>query len=143
MSKKKTTVDETAEQPEDGPPETAEETESVGQAAPDEVAEAEAADQGAITLGVFALEVVQKPTTTTDHLQQTLTGMMIVNVRLEVFGEGPDPFGKQGNLDFSRPGVGVASLVFTDYFSFAINAEAHELRFSLGCHKRRDINHSL
>jgi hypothetical protein len=49
------------------------------------------------------------PSTLTDELQQATLRVMVVLVLSQVLCEAIDPFSEQGYLDFSRPGIALAS----------------------------------
>jgi folate-dependent tRNA-U54 methylase TrmFO/GidA len=58
------------------------------------LAEAEAANQIAVAIRVRALEMVKQTTTPAHHFQEALTGVVIMNVCLEMIGKGLDACGK-------------------------------------------------
>ena len=62
-------------------------------------------DHGAIPVDVLGLEIVQEPTALADQHEQAATRMVILRVHLEVLGEIRNPFRKQSDLNFGRPGI--------------------------------------
>jgi hypothetical protein len=57
-------------------------------------------DQGPVFLNIFIFEIVEKTAPLANQFQQPLTGMMILLVDLEMFGEILDSIGQQSNLHF-------------------------------------------
>ncbi len=78
------------------------------------VAKAKISDDLAVPFDVRALEVVEQPTTTADHLQQALPAVMILGVGTEVTGQVVDVIGENRDLDLRRPGIGVVRAVLLD-----------------------------
>ena len=74
----------------------------------------EAGNDRAVTLHVRLLQVVQQLTPLADHAQQTLAGMMIVGVFLEMAGQVVDARGQQRDLHFGGTGVAVTLPVPAD-----------------------------
>ena len=77
-------------------------------------AQAETLDQGAVTLDVDLLQVVEKTTTIADHEQQTATGVVIVLVELQVLGEIGNALGEQCDLDLRGARVTLMGSVLSD-----------------------------
>ena len=75
------------------------------------LADAQAANQIGVALGVLALQVVQQAAALADQLEQAAARVMIFRVRLEVLGEIADAFAENGDLNFRRAGVGVVGAV--------------------------------
>ena len=73
---------------------------------------------GAVTLNVFLLQVVQQAATLVNHADQTTTGVVIVDVSLEVRLQTFDVSGQQSNLNFRGTSVVFATGVLGDDFSF-------------------------
>ena len=88
--------------------------------------QAQATDQGAVTSGVFALQVIQQLTTLVDHTDQTTTGVVVFFVGLEVALQLVDVGGQQSNLHFRATGIAGGLLVIGNDLSFFFNAEGHE-----------------
>lgn len=55
-------------------------------------AQAQSLDEGPVALLIFTAEVSQKPSATTDQLQQTTARVMVVNVQLKVLNQLIDAF---------------------------------------------------
>ena len=66
------------------------------------------ADDGAITLDIDVLEIVQEATATPYEHQKATTTVVILLVHLEVGRQVIDPIGKQGNLHLGRTRIVVA-----------------------------------
>src|SRR4029079_14631557 len=71
----------------------------------DLLTDAERLDHGAIAVDVLGLEIVQEATALADQHEQAATRMVILRVHLEVLGEIRNPFRKQSDLHFGRPGI--------------------------------------
>jgi hypothetical protein len=71
-------------------------------------------DQGAVTLHIYFLQVVQEVPPLTYEFQETPAGMVILHVGLEMLREVIDPLAQDGDLDLGRPGVRGMSLVPLD-----------------------------
>ena len=78
----------------------------------------EAGNDRAVTLHVRLLQVVQQLTPLADHAQQTLAGMMIVGVFLEMAGQVVDERGEQRDLHFDGTGVAGPLAVAADGLGF-------------------------
>lgn len=75
-------------------------------------------DDCTITVDVFFLEVVEHVAATTNHLEQTASGVMVVLVCFEVLGQVVDSLGEDCDLYLCGTGVGVMQSVLFDYLSF-------------------------
>ena len=64
------------------------------------LAQAQLADDLLVTVEVLALQVVQQAAALADHLQQTLSRVVVLGVDLEVLGQVLDSPGEQRDLDF-------------------------------------------
>lgn len=62
-------------------------------------------DQGAVTVDVDLLQVIEKTTTIADHQQQATTRVVIVLVGLQVLGQIGDTLAQQRNLNLGRSRV--------------------------------------
>jgi hypothetical protein len=60
-----------------------------------------------------------------DQLQETATGMMILSVGLEMFGEVIDALAEQRHLYFGRSGIRSVGFVRSDDVGLAILAKRH------------------
>ena len=64
------------------------------------LAQPKPSDDPLVAAEIFALEIVQQPAPPADHFEQTLTGVMILGVGLEVFRRQMlDALGEDGDLD--------------------------------------------
>src|SRR5690606_12908454 len=88
-------------------------------------ADAEALDQGLVPRLVDLLDVVEKRATGRHHLQQATTGVVVLLVALEVFGEVGDALGEDGDLHFRRAGVVGLGRVFLNQSGFALSSNRH------------------
>ena len=75
------------------------------------VAKPKSLDQCPVTFEIGALEVVQKPAATTNHLEETAATMMIFSVRAEVVGQVIYAFGQQSDLNTRRTCIGLVAVV--------------------------------
>jgi len=75
----------------------------------------ETANQGSVTLNVPTFEVIEQLAPAIDHTQQTLSGMMIMDVGFEMVGKVGDPGGQQGHLHLRRSRVARRGGVITDH----------------------------
>src|SRR6185295_10871707 len=71
-------------------------------------------DQLSVALGVPVLEVVQETAAGSDHFEQAAAGMMILGVRVEVFGQVFDPAAQDSDLNLGGPRVRRVRLVGSD-----------------------------
>jgi len=62
------------------------------------LSEFERSDDRSVTLDILRLEIVEKPSAATDHLQQPAPRMIVVLVLLEVLVEVIDALGKKRDL---------------------------------------------
>ena len=65
-----------------------------------------------------------------DQLEQAGTGVEVLLVHLEVFGEAFDAGGQEGDLNFRRSGIAFVSGVFLDNYLFLSRINSHS-SFSL------------
>ena len=78
-----------------------------------------ASDQLLIAAGIRTAKVIEKSFALPNHLDQTITGVMILHVGLKMSGETVDAFGEEGNLNFRGTGVLFGALkVGNDFFLF-------------------------
>lgn len=59
----------------------------------------------AVTLDVFALQVIEQATTLTNKLEQAATGMMILRVNLKVLGQVVDSLRHETDLHLGGAGI--------------------------------------
>ena len=71
-----------------------------------------------ITLDILLLQIVQKISSVTNHLQQTTAGVVILLVNLDVFGQFVDPLGEDSDLYFRRTGILLVQTVSLDNCCF-------------------------
>jgi len=74
------------------------------------LAKAKAFDQCLVLLYLGSFQVIQQFAAFADHSQQTTAGMVILAVRLEMFGQIRDACGQQRDLDFGRTRVTLGTL---------------------------------
>ncbi len=82
-------------------------------------AETKTLNQALILGQIFALDVVKKLATQSDHLQQTATRRNVVLVGAEVGGQVNDALGEKGNLIAAATGVLIMQLEFLQIDFFA------------------------
>src|ERR1035438_620521 len=70
-------------------------------------------------------QVSQKPATLGNQGQQSLTGTVILFVRLEMLCQHRDSGAQQGNLYFWRPGVGFVPLIPHENLLLGFNRQCH------------------
>ncbi len=68
-------------------------------------AESESLDECLVSLGIGPLQIAQQPTTLTDELHQTSSGVVVMLVLTQMLGQNIDAFGEQSDLYFGRAGV--------------------------------------
>ena len=91
----------------------------------DLAAQSEFLDQASVALQVALLQVVEQPPPTSDQLEQSATGVMILSMRAEVLGQLVDSTRQKSDLDLGRARVRIASAVPGDDFSFGFFGESH------------------
>ena len=89
------------------------------------LAKAETLNQRTIGVNVRRLEIVQQLAATAHHAQQATTGMVILDVLLEVAGQVIDARGQQGDLDFRGARIASRTLVFIHDLRFLRNSNRH------------------
>src|SRR5699024_5512181 len=88
-------------------------------------ADAEALDQRAGALDVDALQELQEAVGLTEQLSQTMTGVVMVLVGLEVLGQSVDPMREERDLDLGRTGVALGGPVLLDDLLLRSGVEGH------------------
>ena len=83
------------------------------------LAETQPADDLLISVDILPTQIIQQPSAFADHPEQTLSGVVILGVGLEMLGEMQDAPGEQCDLDLGRTRVHVVSPVTLDDFSLA------------------------
>ena len=72
------------------------------------------ADNGAVTLNIGLLEVVEKISSVTYHLEKSAAAVVILVVSLEVFVEIVDPVSEERDLNLRRAGISLMSSILLD-----------------------------
>lgn len=67
-----------------------------------------------VTLWIDLFEVIQQPSPTTDHHQQASPTGEVLFMTVHMLGQGVDPCRQDGNLNFRRARIGIATLVLAD-----------------------------
>ena len=80
----------------------------------------ELVDDSAVTLDVLLLEVSEKISSVTDHLEKTAAAVVILRVDLQVLGERVDAVGEDRDLDLRRAGILLVDLVLCDDLLFYV-----------------------
>jgi hypothetical protein len=62
-------------------------------------------NQALVSVKIVILEIIQEPSSLADKLQEAASGMVILNVSLEMLGEVFDTLAEQRNLHLRRAGV--------------------------------------
>lgn len=71
-------------------------------------------DDGTVTGDVLLLEIVEKVSSVTDHLQKASSRVMVVVVGAQMLGERVDTGGQNGDLNLGRTGVAFVRMVLFD-----------------------------
>ena len=71
-------------------------------------------DDCTVAIDVLLLQVAQKVSSVTDHLQHTAAGVVILGVLLEVLIQFVDTSGQNRDLYFGGTGIGFVGLVGSD-----------------------------
>lgn len=71
-------------------------------------------DDRTVTSDIGLLEVCEKVSSVTDHLEKAATAVVILVVRLHVFGQIVDAVGQECNLNLGRTGVSLVHCVLLD-----------------------------
>jgi hypothetical protein len=90
------------------------------------VPEAQFLDDLPVSVDIRSLQVVQETATTSDHLEESTTTMVVLLVGAEVVRQIVDPLGEQGDLNAGRSTVGLMRPIFLDGRTFF---ESHVLTF--------------
>src|SRR6185295_18279666 len=89
------------------------------------LAQPEAIEQGAITVPIGTTQVVKQFPATTYHSQQPATGVMVLDVILEMPGQVVAARGQQCDLHFRRAGVGLRTLMILQDLSLLARRNRH------------------
>jgi hypothetical protein len=90
------------------------------------VPEAQFLDDLPVSVDIRTLQVVQETATTSDHLEESTTTVVVLLVESEVIGQIVDPLGEQRDLNAGRSTVGLMRPIFLDGRTFF---ESHVLTF--------------
>jgi hypothetical protein len=85
----------------------------------------ETSDDFLVSLVVLATEIVEKTAALAYHLEQSLTGVVVLGVDLEVIRQILDASGQNRDLDLGRPGVRVVDSIVLDQLVLVISRERH------------------
>jgi hypothetical protein len=94
--------------------------------------ESQGTDNGAVAIDVFVFDVIQQAAPSSDQHQKTPSGMVVLFVGFQMFGEIGNAVSQQPNLNFRRPCVGVVQFELVDQFLLVIGREYHFL-FASSC----------
>src|SRR5262245_9613590 len=86
---------------------------------------AELLDQIFVARFICTTQVIEQLTALADKLEQPTTGMIILDVILEMLGEIVDALGQDCHLYFRRPGVSGLLCLGLDYFGLAVGGYRH------------------
>src|SRR6185369_284978 len=92
-------------------------------------ADAELLDQILVAFLVGAPQVVEQRATLADHLEQATTGMVVLDVRLEMVGQVVDALRQDRYLHFRRPGIAGLLGIRLDHFGLAAARNRHRSSF--------------
>ena len=84
------------------------------------------APEGAVTLDVLSLEVVEEPPSLSHELQEPAARVVILRMRPQMLGQIVDPSGEEGNLHLCRTCVGRRPTVLLDDLRLDFLREAHD-----------------
>ena len=102
-------------------------------------AQTEFLDQGAVAVGILALEVGEQALATIHHLDQAAAGVVILGVSLEVVVQFIDTRGQQCDLDFRRAGIVCTAGVVRNNGGFVDAFYRHVLPFTCGTRSRNPM----
>src|SRR4029453_815099 len=88
-------------------------------------AQDELLDEGAVSLDVLSLEVVEETPSLAPELEEPTAGIVVLRVRPQMLGQVVDPSGEEGNLSLCRTSVGSTPTVFLDDLQLDFLGEAH------------------
>jgi hypothetical protein len=71
-----------------------------------------------VSVDIRSLQVVQETATTSDHLEESTTAVVVLLVGSEVLRQIVDPLGEQGDLNAGRATVGLVCPIFLDGRAF-------------------------
>jgi hypothetical protein len=82
------------------------------------VPEAQFLDDLPVSVDIRTLQVVQETATTSDHLEESTTTVVVLLVEAEVIRQIVDLLGEQGDLNAGRASVGLVCPIFLDSRTF-------------------------
>jgi hypothetical protein len=82
------------------------------------VPEAQFLDDLPVSVDIRTLQVVQETATTSDHLEEPTTAVVVLFVESEVVRQIVDLLGEQGDLNAGRASVGLVGPIFLDGRAF-------------------------
>src|SRR6202789_1664583 len=94
-------------------------------------ADAQALDEGLVARLILLLDIVKKRSPLRHHLEQAATGMVVLDVSLEVTGQVGDALGENRDLDLGRPGVAHFQTILIDERGLALSGDRHRLFLKL------------
>jgi hypothetical protein len=84
-------------------------------------------DQRGIARLILLLQIVEKASAQRHHLEKTTTGMVVLDVTLEVLGQIFDTLGENGHLDFRRTSVALARGEFLQKSLLTLCSDRHRV----------------
>jgi hypothetical protein len=75
---------------------------------------------GAVSLDVIFLDVVEQASAPPNQHEQPSAGMVVLFVDLQMLGQILNAMGEQSNLDFGAAGVGIMQFIFFDQLLFVL-----------------------
>ena len=78
------------------------------------LSDAKLLDQRTILVKIRLLEIIQKASSLTDHLQKAAGAVVVLRVLLDVVGQFTDALRQDGDLNFRLAGVALKAAVLVD-----------------------------
>ena len=104
------------------------------------LAQTELLDDCAVTLNILLLQIAEKVSSVTDHLEHAATAVMVLRVVLQVLGERVDAAGENGDLHLGRTGVAfVYRIGCDDVLLFAFQHDFHLMKSNSPVTERRRV----
>jgi hypothetical protein len=92
---------------------------------PQSPADSELVDDGAISLCVLVLEVLEETAALTDEHQQTPPGVVVLAVQLEMVGQAIDALREERDLHLGRPGIALVDAELLDQALLLFDGDRH------------------
>jgi hypothetical protein len=89
-------------------------------------AKAEALNQRTVALNVNPLQITEQAATATNKKKKSTTGVVVVFVIFQVFGEFQNTVRQESNLDLGRTGVTGVGLILLDDGLFGCGIHGHD-----------------